>query len=256
MAIDNKLIWKSTIVVALIASIGYTYASSFLIGSWMLFEFPVTLWCVWLGILLSTKIRIPIWIRAIILCLCAFLFFLPKFSVCVGGTVIMCKRLGYLRYILLFVLGFGISPKPKQNHKFVEYIFMAAAFMFLYLFMVLVENRASYVSNTMEAEPVEVLLKISSYGKYLPLATAIWFCGRLALSDKVQMALSKKGVSVTAFVLILALGIYDICRSFISYGHTNISVILTNPAVSIMIILGIEKLVKCGKAKVFGKTNE
>lgn len=243
MTIDNKLLWKSTIVVALIASATYLYSGSLFRGSWALCEFPVTLWCVWLGILVSTKVRISGWLRVIILCSCIGLyFFFPHFNVQISGVSYMLTRWGALKYVVLFLFGLGISPKLKQNDKFWENLILFIVFFSLYIFVMLVEQRSSYTLYALEAEPVGILLKVARYGKAIPLAAAIWFCIRLVLSDKIQKVFSKKGMSITALVIILVLSILDLIRSVVSYGQFQISVILTNPAISIMIILCIEKL--------------
>lgn len=243
MATENKLLWKSTIVVALITSVIYFYSGSFFRGSWAFGEFPVTLWCVWLGILGSTKIRIPIWLRAVLICSCVGLyFFFPHFNIQITGITYMLKGLGALKYVVLFLFGLGISPKLKQNDKFWEDLILFIVFLSLYIFVMLVEQRSSYTLYALEAEPVGILLKVARYGKAIPLAAAIWFCIKLVLSDKIQKVFSKKGMSITALVIILVLSILDLIRSVVSYGQFQISVILTNPAISIMIILCIEKL--------------
>ncbi len=153
----------------------------------------------------------------------------------------MLRRLGALKYVVLLLFGLGISPEMKQNNKFWENVILSVAFLFMYVFMVIVEQRTSYYLCALETEPVAILLNMAKYGKAIPLAAAVLFCGRLSLSETVQNLLSHKGIYVTAFVLILALGIFDIVRSVVSYGQFHTSIILTNPAVSIMIILCIEK---------------
>ena len=246
----NNILWKSTIVVALIASATYLYSGSVFRGSWALCDFPVTLWCVWLGILVSTKVRIPVWLRVIILCSCIGLyFFFPHFNVQISGVSYMLRRLGALKYVVLLLFGLGISPEMKQNNKFWENVILSVAFLFMYVFMVIVEQRTSYYLCALETEPVAILLNMAKYGKAIPLAAAVLFCGRLSLSETVQNLLSKKGLYVTAFVLILALGIFDIVKSVVCFGQFHISVVLTNPAVSIMIILVIEKLVRSIQSK-------
>ena len=250
MTTDNNILWKSTIIVALIASIGSIYASSSLTGSWALCDFPVTLWCVWLGILISTKVRIPVWLRVIILCFCIGLyFFFPHFNVQISGVSYILRRLGALKYVVLLLFGLGISRDVMQNNKFLENMLLFVAFLFMYVFMVLAEQRASYALYAKEAEPVAILLNMAKYGKAIPLAAAVLFCGRLSLSETIQNLLSKKGLYVTAFVLILALGIFDIVKSVVCFGQFHISVILTNPAVSIMIIFCIEKWTKSIQSK-------
>ena len=251
MTTDNKLLWKSTVVVALIASVTYLYFCTYCTGSWALGDFPVTLWCVWLGILLSTKIRVPVWLRAIIVCSCVGLyFFLPRFNIPVTGVTYMLNGLGAYKYLILFLFGLGISPELKQNNKFLENLVLFIVFLCSYIFMTLVEQRSWYTLYTFDAEPVEILMDVAKYGKSIPLAAAILFFIRLALSDRVQALLSRKAVPVAALLIILASGIYDIVGFVSSYGHIHISVILTTPAVSMAIILGIEKLVKSKKQSI------
>lgn len=161
----------------------------------------------------------------------------------------MLRRLGALKYVVLLLFGLGISPEMKQNNKFWENVILSVAFLFMYVFMVLAEQRASYALYAKEAEPVAILLKIARYGKAIPLAGAILFCGRMALSDKMQTVLSKKRISITALALILAVGTFNLVRSVIDFGQIHLSVVLTNPAVSIMIILVIEKLAKSIQSK-------
>lgn len=245
MTTKNNILWNSTIVVALIASVISLYSGSFFIGRWVFCDLPVTLWCVWLGILLSTKIHVPVWFRVVILCSCVGLyFFFSRFSVQIAGVTYPLGMLGDLKYVILLLIGIGLSPNLKQNNRFRENMLLFVVFLFLYVFMVIVEQRASYCLYTFEAERVAILITIAKYGKAIPLAAAVLFCGRLSLSETVQNLLSHKGIYVTAFVLILALGIFDIVRSVVSYGQFHTSFILTNPAVSILIILVIEKMVK------------
>lgn len=161
----------------------------------------------------------------------------------------MLIRLGALKYVVLFLFGLGISPDLKQNNKFRENMLLFVVFLFLYVFMVIVEQRTSYCLYTFGADSVAILITIAKYGKAIPLAATVLFCGRLSLSERVQNLLSKKGICVSIFVLILALGIFDIVRSVICYGQFHTSIILTNPAVSIMIILVIEKLVRSIQSK-------
>lgn len=168
----------------------------------------------------------------------------------------MLRRLGALKYVVLLLFGLGISPDVMQNNKFLENMLLFVAFLFMYVFMVLAEQRASYALYAKEAEPVAILLKIARYGKAIPLAGAILFCGRMALSDKMQTVLSRKGISITALALILAVGTFNLVRSAIDFGQIHLSVVLTNPAISIMIILCIEKFVKDIQSKSTIRIND
>ncbi len=168
----------------------------------------------------------------------------------------MLIRLGALKYVVLFLFGLGISPDLKQNNKFRENMILSVAFLFMYVFMVIVEQRASYCLYTSEAKPTAILITIARYGKAIPLAGAILFCGRMALSDKMQTVLSRKGISITALALILAVGTFNLVRSAIDFGQIHLSVVLTNPAISIMIILCIEKFVKDIQSKSTIRIND
>lgn len=183
MTSNNKVLLKSTIVVALIASAIFIYSCSSFRGSWAFGEFPATLLCVWVGILISTKVHIPIWLRAIILCSCVGLYFyFPHFNIQITGVSYTLRRLGALKYIVLLLFGLGISPDIKPNSKFWENLTLFIVFLCIYIFAMLVEQRASYTLYELGAEPVRILLNIARYGKSVPLAAAVVFCIRLALS--------------------------------------------------------------------------
>lgn len=156
----------------------------------------------------------------------------------------MLRRLGALKYVVLLLFGLGISPEMKQNNKFWENVILSVAFLFMYVFMVIVEQRTSYYLCALKTEHVAILLNMAKYGKAIPLGAAVLFCGRLSLSETIQNLLSKKGLYVTAFVLILALGIFDIVKSVVCFGQFHTSAVLTNPAATIMTLLVIEKLAK------------
>ena len=257
MTTDNNHLWKSTIVVALVVSVISLYSGSFFIGRWVFCDLPVTLWCVWLGILISTKIHIPVWLRVIIICSCVGLyFFFSRFSVQIAGVTYPLGMLGALKYVILLLIGIGLSPNLKQNNRFWENMLLFVVFLFLYVFMVVVEQRASYCLYTFEAERVAILITIAKYGKAIPLVAAVLFCGRMALSDKMQTVLSRKGISITALALILAVGTFNLVRSAIDFGQIHLSVVLTNPAISIMIILCIEKFVKDIQSKSTIRIND
>lgn len=257
MTTDNNHLWKSTIVVALVVSVISLYSGSFFIGRWVFCDLPVTLWCIWLGILISTKIHIPVWLRVIIICSCVGLyFFFSRFSVQIAGVTYPLGMLGALKYVILLLIGIGLSPNLKQNNKFWENVILSVAFLFMYVFMVIVEQRASYCLYTFEAKPMAILITIAKYGKAIPLAAAVLFCGRMALSDKMQTVLSRKGISITALALILAVGTFNLVRSAIDFGQIHLSVVLTNPAISIMIILCIEKFVKDIQSKSTIRIND
>ena len=83
--VDNKDIIRATVLVAVITVITYLYYFMDLPGSWALYEFPFILLALWAGMAFSMRVRIPIWLRIVLACICIGMLFGTRYILLAGG---------------------------------------------------------------------------------------------------------------------------------------------------------------------------
>lgn len=65
MTTNNNILWKSTIVVAMIVSMIISLASFHIKGMWVIYDLSIILWLFWLGVLLGNYFKTPKWLRCL-----------------------------------------------------------------------------------------------------------------------------------------------------------------------------------------------
>lgn len=220
MITDNKLLWKSTIFVALIVSVIISLASFHLKGMWVIYDLSIILWLFWLGVLMGSHVTAPKWLR------CSTFIFGLGLVVC---SAIPSLEISFPR-INWFVFGYmllGISvPKDSQTGtmSLKESGFLCILFGLIYCSCMFLSQRTGIAAYECTRDLTSHIHNWVYSLTVVPLLGLNYCFLQISTNEKIQTLYNNKvikwlciGVCVIAFIICIAKCFFPSSWSLCSY---------------------------------------
>lgn len=220
MTTNNNILWKSTIVVAMIVSMIISLASFHIKGMWVIYDLSIILWLFWLGVLLGDYIKTPEWLR----CLAFILGFGLVVCTAIPSLEICFPRINW------FVFGYmllGLSvPKDSQTGtmSLKESCFLCILFGFIYCSCVFLTQRTGIAVYECPGDLTSHIHNWIYSLTVVPLLGLNYCFLQLATNEKIQTLFNNKvikwgciGVCVVALFICIAKSIFPSSWSLRGY---------------------------------------